>query len=501
MAQGKVYLVGAGPGDPGLLTIRGRALLEQCDAVVYDRLVNPRLLRLAPAAAERIYVGKQPGQVALPQDGINALLVERAQLGQRVVRLKAGDPFVFGRGGEEALACVAAGVPWEVVPGVTSAIAAPAYAGIPVTHRNVATSFAVITGHENPDKPERQVDWAAVAGAADTLVFLMGVGNLPEIAEQLVAHGRPPKTPVAVIQWGTWPRHRSVRGPLEQIAAVVAQAGLKPPAVTVVGEVVELATSLSWFEQRPLLGRRVIVTRSRAQASDLADRLESLGAEAVEFPVIAIEPLDVAARVRDLLATDWPFDWVVFTSTNAVDRLFSVFDELGADARRLAGCRFGAVGSATAAALGAHGLRADFVPSSFSADDFVREFGPADELRVLFPCAAQAADTVPTELTARGARVESLALYQTVLDHGDVAQVDQWLRDGTIDAVTFTSSSTAMNFRALLPKADLGSVCLVSIGHKTSAALGRLGLAPTIEAPESTIEGVVAAVVQQFSTT
>ncbi len=499
MSVGKVYLVGAGAGDPGLLTLRGREALERCQVVLYDRLANPRLLDFAPPTAERVFVGKQPGRVAYTQEEINQLLVDHALAGRTVCRLKAGDPFVFGRGGEEALACVEAGVSFEVVPGVTSAIAAPAYAGIPVTHRNVATSFAVITGHENPDKPETQVDWAKLAGAADTLIFLMGVGNLPEIVRELTAHGRPTSTPVALVRWGTWPRQQTVQGTLADIVEVVAQSGLKPPAVTIVGEVVALRQQLHWFEDRPLLGRRVIVTRSRTQASDLAERLAELGAEVIEFPVIAIEPLDADQAVRRAVADGLPYDWVVFTSTNAVELFFAALDRAGADARLFAGRRVGAVGRATADSLRAHGLRADFVPSSFSAEDFVAEFPDAAAGRVLFPCAARAAETIPAELTARGATVEVLPLYETVLDRGDVEAVQERFAAREIDAVTFTSSSTAENFRELLPEVRLDGVCLAAIGAKTAATLERLSMPATHVAAESTIAGLIDTLTAHFA--
>ncbi|NUQ00835.1 MAG: uroporphyrinogen-III C-methyltransferase, partial [Armatimonadetes bacterium] len=342
--NGKVYLVGAGSGDPGLLTLRGRDILARCEVVVYDRLVNPRLLQHAPQA-ERVFVGKQPGRVALSQEGINQLLVERGLAGQLVCRLKGGDPFVFGRGGEEALACRAAGVPFEVVPGVTSAIAAAAYAGIPVTHRNVATSFAVITGHENPDKESPQVDWAGIARAADTLVFLMGIGNLPEIATRLVAEGRSPETPVALVERGSWPRQRVVTGTLANIVATAAAAEIKPPAITVVGEVVGLAGELAWLpEARPLHGKVVLVTRARTQASEATEQFTALGAEVVEFPVIAIAPRAVGERLAELLAAGLAYDWLVFTSANAVEVFFDSLMAAGGDARALAGCRLGAVG-------------------------------------------------------------------------------------------------------------------------------------------------------------
>ena len=497
MSQGKVYLVGAGPGDPGLLTCKGRAILERCEVVVYDRLANPRLLDLAPANAERIYVGKGPGNHAMTQEQINECLVEQGLKGRQVCRLKGGDPFVFGRGGEEALSCIEAGLEWEVVPGVTSSIAAPAYAGIPVTHRNVATSFAVITGHENPDKPDTQVDWSGIAHAADTLCFLMGVGNLPEITKNLIAEGRSPDTPVALVRWGTRPEQRSLRGTLTDIVAKVEAAGFKPPAVTIVGEVVNLQDQLAWFETRPLHGKAVVVTRSRTQSSELRDRLEVLGAEVIEFPVIGIQPRDIAMPAETFVADGLPADWVVFTSTNAVNVFCDAIWAAEGDARCFAGVRLGAVGKATAKALSARGLRADFVPTSFSAADFVAEFPDAAGSRVLFPSAAKASSTVPDELRAKGCTVEVLPVYSTVLDQGDAEMVKARLDQGEVAAITFTSSSTAENFRELLPDSDLAGVVTVSIGPQTSATMVKLGIAPTVEAGESTLAGVVAAVVSK----
>ncbi|MBI2302072.1 MAG: uroporphyrinogen-III C-methyltransferase [Armatimonadetes bacterium] len=491
---GTVYLVGAGPGDPGLLTVRGKAILERADAVVYDRLANPAFLDLARPDAERVFVGKGPGRHVATQEEINACIVELALAGKSVCRLKGGDPFVFGRGGEEALECLAHGIAFEVVPGVTSAIAAAAYAGIPVTHRAVATSFAVITGHEDPDKPETQVDWTRLSAAADTLVFLMGIGNLETITAQLIGHGRAPDTPVAVVRRGTWPEQQTVVGTLADICAKVAESGLKPPAATIVGEVVRLREQLSWFETRPLHGRTVVVTRSRTQASELGEALAELGAEVVEFPVIAIRARDVAVRVRELVEARMPVDWLVFTSTNAVELFFAAVGEAGADARVLGGCRLGAVGSATAAALAERGLRADFVPSSFSAADFVREFPDSQAGKVLLPCASAAAETIPQALGEHGVAVEVLPLYDTVLDQGDVAAVRERFAAGEIDAVTFTSSSTVENFHELLPDISLEGVCLAAIGPRTAETMARLGLPATVTAEESTIAGLAKAV-------
>ncbi len=361
-ASGFVSLIGAGPGDPDLLTLRGAEALASADVVVYDYLANPALLVHAPPGAERIYVGKKAGSHTLSQDEISALLVKFALAGQRVARLKGGDPFVFGRGGEEALALVEAGVSFEVVPGVTSAVAAPAYAGIPVTHRGLASSFAVITGHEDPTKEESAVDWPRLATGVDTLVFLMGVGNLPRIVEQLLAHGRPADTPVALVRWGTMPDQQTVSGTLVDITEKVKAAGLRPPAVTVVGPVAELREHLCWFEKRPLFGQRVLVTRTRQQASALSAQLRALGAEAIELPTIRIAPPEDWAPLDATIATLAVFDWIVFTSVNGVGHFWARLEAAGLDARALHGVRLAAIGPATAAELEARGLRADYVP-------------------------------------------------------------------------------------------------------------------------------------------
>ena len=362
-----VYLVGAGPGDPGLLTRRGEELLRRADVVVYDRLASPALLTLVPPGAELVDVGKAPGRVALAQEQINELLVARGAAGLVVVRLKGGDPFVFGRGGEEAESCIAAGVPFEVVPGVTSAIAAPAYAGIPVTHRGLSTSVTVVTGHEDPGKPGSDTDWAALARAGGTLVVLMGAGRAADIAEALLAGGRAPATPVAAVRWGTRPEQRTVRGTLATLAAM----GVESPSAIVIGEVAGL--DLSWFERRPLFGRRVVVTRAREQASELRARLEQLGADVIELPSIALQDLDFELPALD------PYAWVVFTSANGVDAFFDRgLAPAGLDARALAPARVAAIGPGTSRALVRRGIRADLVPEQFVAESLLAAFPDPD---------------------------------------------------------------------------------------------------------------------------
>jgi uroporphyrinogen III methyltransferase/synthase len=476
-----VYLVGAGPGDPGLLTRRGESLLEVAEVVVYDRLASRALLDLAPANAERVDVGKAPGHAAMSQDEINALLVARGLEGKRVVRLKGGDPFVFGRGGEEAEACLAAGVAFEVVPGITSAIAAPAYAGIPVTHRGLSTNFTVVTGHEDPSKGTPDTDWDALARTGGTLVILMGAGHLADIARALVEGGRAGETPVAAVRWGTRPEQRTVRGTLATIAA----AGVEAPSAIVVGEVAAL--DLAWFETRPLFGRSIVVTRAREQASELRLRLEDLGAEVVELPAIAIEPLDFA--LPELAG-----GWLVFTSANGVEAFFDRgIVAHGRDARALALVRIAAIGPGTAAALARRGLCADVVPERFVAeallDAFPAPVSPGEP--VLIARAQDARDVLPEGLSARGYTVEVLPLYRTVAavpDAEDVARA----RAGAVDAITFTSSSTVANFCDALGSLPEPQPLVVSIGPVTSETARARGLRVDREADPHTIDGLVA---------
>jgi uroporphyrinogen III methyltransferase / synthase len=475
---GIVYLVGAGPGDPGLMTRRSLELISTADVVLYDRLIPPGALEGARPDAELRYVGKEPGEPALAQDQINDLLVELGRAGRRVVRLKGGDPFVFGRGGEEAEALAGAGVRFEVVPGVTAGVAAPAYAGIPVTHRDEASAVAFVTGHEDPSKDGSALDWEALARFPGTLVFYMGVKNLPLIAERLRAAGRSESEAVAVVARGTLASQRTVTGTLADIPALVAEAEVRPPAITVVGPVAQLRETLGWLERRPLHGQVVAVTRARAQASELAARLRELGAEVVETPAIRIEPLPVELPE--------PADLICFTSPNGV-RLY--FQALAGDARSLAGSRIAAIGPGTAAALGEHGIEADVVPERFVAEGLLEALAgePLDGKRVLVARAVEARDTLPEGLRERGALVEVLALYRTVAE--PLAQ--------SLDAVTyvtFTSSSTVRYFLAAAGALPEGART-ASIGPVTSATLREHGLEPDVEAERHDIDGLVTALV------
>lgn len=507
MKVGRVYLVGAGPGDPELLTRKGQRVLGQADVVVYDRLANPVLLALAPPQAEQIYVGKLPDRHTLSQDEINALLVERGQMGQTVVRLKGGDPFVFGRGGEEAEALRAAGIPFEVVPGVTSAIAAPAYAGIPVTHRDECSAFTVITGHEDPTKTASALDYEALARVG-TLVFLMGVGRLGQIAERLIAAGMSPETPAAVVMWGTYPSQKTATGTLATIHAEVQRAGITAPAVTVVGQVAGLRETLRWFDEpstRPLFGRRVLVTRARAQASELVEALRALGAEAVEFPAIQIAPpsdnfaaLDRAIARLSMNGVAPVYDWVVLTSVNGVEMFWSRIRAAGKDARSLGGVRLAAIGPATAAALEARGLVPDVVPGQFVAEALLGAIPNPAGQRFLLPRADIARAALREGLEAAGAEVEEVEAYRTILGQPTEAERADLIERG-VDILTFTSSSTVRNFvQQLGPEVArmvAAGALVAAIGPVTAQTAREFGLRVDIEANEHTIPGLVEAIV------
>ncbi|HEY8490116.1 MAG TPA: uroporphyrinogen-III C-methyltransferase [Dehalococcoidia bacterium] len=505
MSTGKVWLIGAGPGDPGLITVAGLAALAAADVVVYDRLVNPRLLEHARPDAERVYVGKAPGAHALSQEEINNVLVARAREGRRVARLKGGDPFVFGRGGEEAERLAAAGIPFVVVPGVTSAVAVPAYAGIPVTHREAASSFAVVTGHEDPAKDGSSIRWEHLATAVDTLVFLMGVSTLPSIVEQLVRHGRDPRTPVACIRWGTTPQQETVTGTLADIAARVEAAGLEPPVVTVVGDVVRLRDHLRWFDARPLFGRRVLVTRTRRQASALSDLLRAEGAEPIELPAIEIRETGVREAVDaavDRLSAG-TYAWVVFTSANGVEAFFGHLRRRGRDARAFRDARLCVIGPGTAAALERHGLTPDLVPGEYIAEAVVAALtaeGVAG-LSVLVPRAEGARPELVEGLAAAGARVEEVPLYAAAPPAAVDPEVLALVRRGGVDAVTFASSSTVRNLHRLLGGdwSGLERAVVACIGPVTAETARELGLRPDVVAPEHSIPGLVAALKERFT--
>ena len=500
--SGIVYLVGAGPGDPGLMTRRSLELIASADAILYDRLIPPGALDGARPDAGLRYVGKEPGAAALSQEEINALLVELGRAGRRVVRLKGGDPFVFGRGGEEAEALAAAGVPFEVVPGVTAGVAAPAYAGIPVTHRDAASAVAFVTGHEDPEKPGSALDWDALARFPGTLVFYMGIKRLPVIAERLTSAGRDPSEAAAVIERGTHPGQRTVVDTLGGIAARVEAEEIRAPAITVVGAVAKLRETIAWLEARPLHGEVVAVTRARAQASGLAGRLRELGAEVVESPAIRIKPRPVEGDLRAAIDEVREYTLACFTSPNGV-HLF--FDALGrdagaeapatsrGDARALAGVIVAAIGPGTAAALLEHGIRADIVPERFVAEALVEALAGVEleGRRVLIARAAEARSVLPDALRERGARVDDVAVYDTVAEPLTDAQ-----RAGLARAtyVTFTSSSTVRFLLKSGVRPPAGAR-IVSIGPVTSATAEEHGLAVDVEAEQHDIDGLVDALI------
>jgi len=498
-AKGRVWLVGAGPGDPALITMAGVACLAGAEVVVYDRLADPRLLDLAPPDAERISVGKAASSHSMSQEEINDLLVAKAREGKRVVRLKGGDPFVFGRGGEEAEALVAAGIPFDVVPGISSATAVPAYAGIPVTHRRMASSFAVVTGHEDPTKGESSIDWDHLAKGIDTLVFLMGGANLAEIAERLVECGRAPDTATAVIRWGTTPNQRTVTGTLADIADRVAKAGLTPPVITVVGSVVGLREKLRWYDNRPLFGKRVLVTRASKQAGELSQALADLGAEPVELPAIEIVPRVERAKLREVLRRldAAEYDWLVFTSANGVDIFFDHLYQAGRDARALGRTQICAIGPGTAEELAWHGIAADLLPERFVAEGVVEALSKRDIMgkRLLWPRARGARRTLALGLERLGAQVDELPLYSAAVPKEPDAEALARLRAGEIDIVTFASSSAVRNLVKMLggDTSALEKPLIACIGPVTAAAARKLGLRVDVEAPEHTVEGLVRA--------
>ncbi len=489
---GIVYLVGAGPGDPGLMTIRALDLIVAADVIVHDRLIPQDALAAARPDAEILYVGKEPGAMSVAQEGIEELLIDRARQGSIVVRLKGGDPFVFGRGGEEAEALTAAGIPFEVVPGVTAGVAAPAYAGIPVTHRDDASAVAFVTGHEDPEKEDSALDYEALARFPGTLVFYMGVKALPQIARALVAAGRDPAEPAAVVERGTLPGQRTVSSTLGGIAAAAEEAGLKPPSVTIVGPVAARRERIAWLEGRPLHGKRVVVTRARAQASELARRLDALGAEPIELPAIRIEPRIDSEEVRRAVESLHAYALVCLTSANGVNLLFEAMAAQGRDARALANASVAAIGGGTAAALAAFGVLADIVPERFVAEELVEEL---DKLQlvgkpVLIARAAEAREVLPDALRKKGAQVDVVTLYETVAEEPNPEALER-ARDA--DFITFTSASTVRNFVKAAGNGIPNGARVVSIGPVTSEAIREAGLSVDVEAERHDVEGLVGA--------
>ena len=503
--NGKVYLVGAGPGDPELITLKGLECIKNADVIIYDYLASPSLLKHAREHAEIIYVGKKGGDHTLSQDRINALIAEKAQKGFTVTRLKGGDPFIFGRGGEEAEVLIDARIPFEIIPGVTSAIAAPAYAGIPLTHRKFTATVAFVTGHEDPTKAESNIDWGALAKGIGTIVFLMGVKNLPHITDRLMHHGMSPDTPVALVRWGTTPKQTTVSGTLDTIVERTKAAGLKPPAIIVVGHVVKLREKMRWFETRPLMGQCIVITRAREQASDLVKRLSDLGAECLECPTIKVCPPEDVTPLDRAMENLSSYDWLIFTSVNGVNFFFERLFQNNKDVRSLKDIHTAVIGPATEKRLFDFGLKSDIVPESYRAESVVKAFAGKDVTgkKILLPRAEEARPVLPLELKKMGAVVDEVTAYRThaVKDNTDVLSAR--LKERSIDMITFTSSSTAKNFRALFPNEDLKDlmqgVTIASIGPVTADTARDLGFDVHIIAESYTIPGLCQAILRHFS--
>jgi uroporphyrinogen III methyltransferase/synthase len=507
MSKGKVFFVGAGPGDPKLITLRGKEAISCSDVVVYDRLASPRLLRWMKAGAQKIYVGKLPDRHTLKQEEINALLLELALAGKVVTRLKGGDPAVFGRVGEEALTLAEQGVPFEMVPGVTSAIAVPAYAGIPVTHRGLTSSFAVVTGHECPKKDDSDLYWQKLSTATGTIIFLMGVKNLSYICEQMIACGRDKDTPVAVIQWGTCSEQRTVTGTLETIVTKVNEARITSPAITIVGEVVKLREKLQWFEQKPLFGQKIVVTRARSQASELVAQIEELGGEAIEFPVIetrAVTEQEERTKLRMVMDSLPAYDWLLFTSTNGVRYFFEELRQHSVDIRSVS-AHVAAVGTKTAALLEEYGLRVHSMPERYNAAELAHVVRQTvgqheDAKKVLLARAKTATPELPRLLTEARLEVDDVAFYETAVSPVQDEYALEQLLSGHVNTITFTSSSTVTNFLHLMtphgfvPSTSTKVVC---IGPVTAQTAREAGLLVTHVAEQATIESLLRVLTSQ----
>jgi uroporphyrinogen III methyltransferase/synthase len=506
---GKVYLVGAGPGDPNLITVRGKSLLERAEVVVYDYLASRKLLRHVPSEAQFIYVGKKGGvKHTHSQEEINQMLVDHALAGKMVVRLKGGDPFIFGRGGEELEKLFAAGVLFEVVPGVTSASAAATYAGIPITHRDYTASVAFITGHEDPTKETSNIHWEKLATGAGTLVIYMGIKNLPIIVENLIKHGRNPKTPVAVVRWASTPEQRSVVGTLETIAQVVQESGIRPPSLIIVGEVVKLRDTINWYENRALFGKNIMVTRTREQASDLVAGLEEFGANCLEYSTINIEPVESYEILDEEMERLEEYHWILFTSLNGVQFFFNRLYEKGMDARDLKGPDIAAVGKATADLLLGYGVKADLVPGVFTGEGLAEsllDLG-VEGRNILIPRALQGREILPETLRGAGARVSVVPVYRNCPAQGDKDSLRGEFEEGRVDMITFTSSSTVRHFLQMIDAESqqqlqelLGGVKIAAIGPITAKTVTDNGLKVDVQPDDYTIADLVNAVVDYYS--
>lgn len=505
MSEGIVYLIGAGPGDPGLITVKGRERIAQADVVVYDYLANPKLLEYARPDAQVIYVGKMGGDHTKTQDEINDIIVEHCRAGKKIARLKGGDPYIFGRGGEEAEELVKAGLKFEVVPGVTAASAATAYSGIPLTHRDHTATVAFVTGHEDPTKERSKIHWDKLATSVGTIVFYMGIKNLPNIVENLIKNGRDPKTPAAVIRWGSTPDQRTVTGSLENIERLAREAGIKPPALTVVGEVVSLKPTLDWYEKKPLFGRKIVVTRAREQASGFAELLAESGADVIEFPTIEIMPPKSWEALDRALDRIQEYDWIVFTSVNGVGHFVKRLFDRDMDIRDLKGLKILAIGPKTAEAVREYGVKVDFVPKEYRAESIIEGMGE-ENIRgknILIPRAKVAREVLPDEMRRLGAQVTIAECYETVKPESNKEKVRALFAEKRIDAVTFTSSSTVENFVSMWGEEEalklMEGVAVASIGPITSDTARKLGLSPSIEPEKYTTAALAAELIAHFT--
>lgn len=499
MNKGYVYLVGAGPGDIGLITVKGLECIKRADVIVYDRLANPRLLSYAKSDAKYIYVGKTPDHHTLKQEEINQVLVDEATKGNIVTRLKGGDPYVFGRGGEEGETLKDAGISFEVVPGITSAIAVPSYAGIPVTHRHLTSTFTVITGHEDPMKASSQINWSRLAEDPGTLIFLMGVGHLSQIVQQLITNGKSDETPIALIRWGTRPEQQVVVGTLATIVEDVARAGLTSPAIIIVGDVVKMRNTLSWFEHKPLFGQRILVTRAREQASVFSNMIEEAGGEAWEAPTIAIDSAADTDELKKAVYEAGAYDWIIFTSVNGVNAFFDCMRDNKLDIRSLGGAKICAIGPKTKEALEAKGLLVEAMPEKFVAESVIECLKPllSPGERILLPRSDLARKVLVDTLEEMGMHVDEVVAYHTVKVNRFDNEIIEKIKDKSIHVVTFTSSSTVKNFMELIgDKTILEGIKLASIGPVTTKTLKDFGLTPDIEAVDYTIQGLFNAIVE-----
>lgn len=503
-AKGIVYLIGAGPGSPDLITVKGRKCLQKADVIVYDYLASESLLSLAGEDAETIYAGKKSGRHSMSQEEINNLLIEKAKEGLTVARLKGGDPFIFGRGGEEAMELSRAGITFEIVPGVTSAVAVPAYAGIPLTHRGYSSTVCFITGHEDPTKEESSINWSALSESSGTLVFLMGIGNLEKIARKLIDGGRPSDSPVVVIGNGTMPNQRTITGTLANISKKVKDADLTPPGVIVVGDVVNLRGHLNWFESRPLFGKRILVTRPEDQATGFIMALSGLGAQCLLFPTIEIIPPESWGELDRAIEGLSRYDWILFTSVNGVAHFFARLDVAKKDTRHLNGIKIGAIGPKTAAALMDRGINPDLIPDTYRAEEMVEALKgyPINGKRVLLPRPAIARDSIPKSLKSLGALVDEVEAYQTVQPEYSQDQLGGLFKKGKIDMITFTSPSGVTNFLALLEGKpiyeEISKVGVACIGPVTAQKAKEVGLKVVVAPDEYTAEALARAIAEFY---